>query len=278
MNFFSFIAPDGRRTWGVLDGARVADLGARQPDLPDLRSALVADKIAGLSLPSESWDYDVREITFLPTIPNPDKILCVGINYGAHAAETGRDGAAAPSMFSRFADTLTAHDQPILRPQVSTNLDFEGELAIVIGRGGRYIPAERALEHVAGYTCFNDGSIRDYQKHSVTSGKNFPSTGALGPVMVTEGIDPAKLRLETRLNGTVVQQATTDTLIHTVPNIIAFASQFTLLTPGTIIATGTPEGVGSRRKPPLWMKAGDVVEVEISGIGTLKNRIEDEQV
>ncbi|KEQ03695.1 fumarylacetoacetate hydrolase family protein [Pseudorhizobium pelagicum] len=277
MNLLSFIAPDGRETWGRIEGECVTDFGARIADLPDLQAALCTGRLRDPALSVQSGDYRSSDITFLPVIPNPKKILCVGINYGAHAEETGRTVAAAPSMFSRFADTLTAHLGPILLPSVSTHLDFEGELAVVIGRSGRYIEEADALSYVAGYTCFNDSSIRDYQKHSVTAGKNFPKTGALGPWMATEGLDPARLQLETRLNGVVVQRASTQMLIYSVSRIIAFASQFTALTPGTIISTGTPEGVGSRRDPQLWMKRGDVVEVEISGIGVLSNRIEDER-
>jgi len=164
-------------------------------------------------------------------------------------------------------------------PAASQSFAFEGVLAVVIARGGRHIPVERALEHIAGYTCFVDGSVRDYQKYSVTSGKNFPATGPLGPWIVTtdEIADPARLMLTTRLNGREVQKSGTDLLIYSVPQIIAFCSDFTPLVPGDVIATGTPEGVGHRRNPPLWMKAGDVLEVEISGIGTLRNRVVDEK-
>ena len=172
-------------------------------------------------------------------------------------------------MFVRFADTLVGHGGELIRPKVSDNFDFEGELACVIGKGGRHITAERALDHVAGYTCFVDGSVRDFQKFSVTSGKNFPGTGPLGPWLVTtdEIPDPSRLTLTTRLNGTQVQHATTDQLIYSIPQIIAFCSDFTALAPGDVIATGTPEGVGHSRKPPLWMKPGDTLEVEITGIG-----------
>jgi 2-keto-4-pentenoate hydratase/2-oxohepta-3-ene-1,7-dioic acid hydratase in catechol pathway len=182
-------------------------------------------------------------------------------------------------MFIRLANTLTGHEGEMIRPAVSQSFDFEGELAVVIARGGRHIPVERALEHVAGYTCFVDGSVRDYQKFSVTSGKNFPATGPLGPWIVTtdEIDDPRRLMLTTRLNGQEVQKSATDLLIYSVPQIIAFCSQFTPLAPGDVIATGTPEGVGHRRNPPLWMKPGDVLEVEISGIGTLRNRVVDEK-
>jgi len=192
---------------------------------------------------------------------------------------TGRDIPQAPSMFARLVDTLVGHEGEMIRPTVSACFDFEGELAIVIGRAGRHIRPERALDHVAGYTCFVDGSVRDYQKFSVTSGKNFPATGPLGPWIVTtdEITDPARLMLTTRLNGQEVQKSATDLLIYSVPQIIAFCSEFTPLVPGDVIATGTPEGVGHRRNPPLWMKPGDVLEVEISGIGTLRNRVVDEK-
>jgi 2-keto-4-pentenoate hydratase/2-oxohepta-3-ene-1,7-dioic acid hydratase in catechol pathway len=224
-------------------------------------------------------DHRLADVKWLPAIPNPERILCAGINYRSHAAETGRELPKQPSMFIRLADTLTGHDGEMIRPSVSEQFDFEGELALVIGRGGRHIAAERALDHVAGYTCFVDGSVRDYQKFSVTSGKNFPGTGPLGPWIVTtdEIADPGRLTLTTRLNGAEVQKSGTDLLIYSVPQIIAFCSDFTALAPGDVIATGTPEGVGHRRNPPLWMKAGDVLEVEISGIGTLRSRVADER-
>jgi 2-keto-4-pentenoate hydratase/2-oxohepta-3-ene-1,7-dioic acid hydratase in catechol pathway len=182
-------------------------------------------------------------------------------------------------MFIRLANTLTGHQGEMIRPSVSQSFDFEGELAVVIGRGGRHISVARALEHVAGYTCFVDGSVRDYQKISVTSGKNFPATGPLGPWIVTadEITDPSRLTLVTRLNGQEVQKSGTDLLIHSVPQIIAFCSDFTTLAAGDVIATGTPDGVGHRRNPPLWMQPGDVLEVEISGVGTLRVRVVDEK-
>ena len=223
-------------------------------------------------------DHKLDDIKFLPLIPRPNKILCAGVNYRAHAAEVGRELPKQPSMFIRFADTLVGHGGEMIRPTVSDNFDFEGELALVIGKGGRHIKPEQALDHVAGYTCFVDGSVRDYQKFSVTSGKNFPGTGPLGPWLVTtdEIPDPSRLTLTTRLNGKEVQHATTDQLIYSIPQIIAFCSDFTALSPGDVIATGTPEGVGHGRKPPLWMKRGDVLEVEISGIGILRTQIVDE--
>jgi 2-keto-4-pentenoate hydratase/2-oxohepta-3-ene-1,7-dioic acid hydratase in catechol pathway len=272
----------GVETFGVVIGDGVVTLGGRlKGGYRTLREAIAAgalDEIRKVAKGARA-DRKLDDIRFLPVILNPAKILCAGINYRSHAAETGRELPQQPSMFIRFADTLVSHDGEMIRPNVSTNFDFEGELAVVIGRGGRHIKPDRALSHVAGYTCFIDGSVRDYQKFSVTSGKNFPGTGPLGPWMVTtdEIPDPTKLVLTTKLNGQEMQRSGTDLLIHSVPQIIAFCSDFTQLYAGDIIATGTPEGVGHRRNPPLWMKSGDVLEVEISSIGTLRVRIVDEK-
>ena len=226
-----------------------------------------------------SPDRRLDDIIFLPVIPRPGKILCAGLNYRSHVAEMGRELPKQPSMFARFADTLVGHGGAMIRPTVSDHFDFEGELALVIGKGGRHITPESALDHITGYTCFVDGSVRDYQKFSVTSGKNFPSTGPLGPWMVTtdEIDDPGRPTLTTRLNGQDVQHSTTDLLIYSIPQIIAFCSDFTALSPGDVIATGTPEGVGHSRKPPLWMKPGDRLEVEIDGIGVLRVDIAAEE-
>jgi 2-keto-4-pentenoate hydratase/2-oxohepta-3-ene-1,7-dioic acid hydratase in catechol pathway len=271
---------DGKPAYGVVVGDGVVTLNDRLRHAT-VRDALAADALDEIRRAAQGArpDRKLSEIRFLPAIPNPGKILCAGINYRSHAAETGRDIPTQPSMFARFVDTLVGHDGEMIRPKISECFDFEGELAIVIGRAGRHIRPERALDHAAGYTCFVDGSVRDYQKISVTSGKNFPGTGPLGPWLVTtdEISDPARLTLTTRLNGREVQHSGTDMLIHSVPAIIAFCSDFTPLGPGDIIATGTPEGVGHRRTPPLWMKAGDVLEVEISGIGTLRSRVVDEK-
>jgi 2-keto-4-pentenoate hydratase/2-oxohepta-3-ene-1,7-dioic acid hydratase in catechol pathway len=281
MKLASYLA-NGKSCFGAVTGQSVVTLSDRFGGrYASLRDALAADVLAELRAAANAArpDLQLDAIKWLPVIPNPQKILCAGINYRSHAAETGRELPKQPSMFIRFTDTLVGHEGELIRPAVSQQFDFEGELAVVIGRGGRHIPPERALEHVAGYTCFVDGSVRDYQKFSVTSGKNFPGTGPLGPWLVTtdELPDPKKLTLTTRLNGTEVQKSGTDLLIYSVPQIIAFCSDFTALAPGDVIATGTPEGVGHRRNPPLWMKRGDVLEVEISGIGTLRNRVVDEK-
>ncbi len=278
MKLLSFVA-GGRERFGAVSGDGVVTLDDKIGE-PDLRAALAAGAMTAMRRAANNAkpDRKLGDIEFLPVIPNPNKILCAGINYRSHAAETGRELPKQPSMFIRFADTLIGHGGEMVRPSVSDNFDFEGELAVVIGKGGRHIKAEQALDHVAGYTCFVDGSVRDYQKFSVTSGKNFPGTGPLGPWLVTtdEIPDPSRLTLTTRLNGKEVQHATTDQLIYSIPQIIAFCSDFTALSPGDVIATGTPEGVGHSRKPPLWMKPGDTLEVEITGIGTLRARIVDE--
>ncbi len=275
MNLLSF-THQGKDYFGAVNGDGIVTLNDRTGQ-PTLRAALAAGAMDAMRKAAKESkpDLELADIKFLPVIPNPNKILCAGVNYRAHAAEVGRELPKQPSMFVRFTDTLIGHDGEMIRPNVSDHFDFEGELTLVIGTGGRHIKAEHALDHIAGYTCFVDGSVRDYQRFSVTSGKNFPGTGPLGPWLVTadEIPDPSRLTLTTRLNGQQVQHATTDQLIYSIPQIIAFCSDFTTLSPGDVIATGTPEGVGHSRKPPLWMKPGDTLEVEISSIGTLRTRI-----
>ena len=272
----------GAETFGVVVDDGVVTLGGRlKGGYRTLRDALAAgalDEIRKVAKGARA-DCKFESVRFLPVITQPTKILCAGINYRSHAAETGREVPEQPSMFIRFPDTLVSHEGEMIRPKASTNFDYEGELAIVIGRGGRHIKPDRVIDHIAGYTCFVDGSVRDYQKFSVTAGKNFPATGPLGPWMVTtdELTDVTRLTLTTRLNGREMQRSGTDVLIHSVPQIVSFCSTFTQLYPGDIIATGTPEGVGQRRNPPVWMKSGDVLEVEISEIGTLRVRIVDEK-
>ncbi len=268
-------------TFGVVTGDGVIDvmrcLGGR---FSTLRQALAADALDDVRrvTAGRAPDHKLSDVKFLPVVPDPQRIVCVGINYRSHAEETGRDISPAPSVFLRLADTLVGHGGALVRPKVSDKFDFEGELAVVIGRPGRHVAPAEALKYVAGYTCFVDGSVRDYQKFSVTSGKNFPSTGPLGPVLATtdEIPDPTKLTLVTRLNGAEMQRSGTDMLIYSIPQVIAFVSDFTSLAPGDVIATGTPAGVGHRRTPAVWMKPGDVLEVEISGIGTLRNPVVDE--
>jgi 2-keto-4-pentenoate hydratase/2-oxohepta-3-ene-1,7-dioic acid hydratase in catechol pathway len=278
MKLLSFTA-DGKEWFGALRDGGMVTLNDKVAQ-PNLRAALAAGAMETMRnvVQRTAPDRKLADIKFLPVIPQPEKILCAGINYRSHAAEMARELPKQPSMFIRFADTLVGHGGELVRPKVSEHFDFEGELALVIGKGGRHIAAERALEHVAGYSCFVDGSVRDYQKFSVTSGKNFPGTGPLGPWLATtdEIPDPGRLTLMTRLNGKEVQRSATDLLIYSIPQIIAFCSDFTALSPGDIISTGTPEGVGHSRKPPLWMKPGDTLEVEITGIGVLRAQVIDE--
>jgi len=276
MKLLSYVA-NGENLFGVVSGDGVIAMNKRV-GCKSLREALGVLPQIKAAAQGAAPDHKLADIKFLPVIPDPELITCAGINYRSHASETGRDIPKQPSMFIRRTNTLVGHEGELIRPTLSQQFDFEGELAVVIGRGGRHIKTEQALEHVAGYTCFVDGSVRDYQKFSVTSGKNFPATGPLGPVLATtdEIPDPTRLTLVTRLNGAEMQRSGTDMLIYSIPQVIAFVSDFTSLAPGDVIATGTPAGVGHRRTPPLWMKPGDVLEVEISGIGVLRTRIVDE--
>jgi 2-keto-4-pentenoate hydratase/2-oxohepta-3-ene-1,7-dioic acid hydratase in catechol pathway len=278
MKIVSFEA-NGKSRYGVLkdDGIVEADssLLAR---CPDVRSLLEQQDVQSLKRATEGKNpaLKAKDVKLAPALPNPRKVFCVGLNYKSHVAETKRPDAEHPSIFTRFADSLTAHDQPMLFPfNLSKMIDFEGELAVIIGKGGRSVAQKDALGHVAGYACFNDGTVRDWQRHTHqwTPGKNFVSTGALGPALVTpeEVGNLDELTLTTRLNGEVMQNASLADLIFPIPLIIEYLSTFTPLSPGDVIATGTPGGVGDRRQPPVYMKAGDVVEVEITRVGTLRN-------
>jgi 2-keto-4-pentenoate hydratase/2-oxohepta-3-ene-1,7-dioic acid hydratase in catechol pathway len=276
MRLVSFRHADASKFGALVDGG-IVDFSARWPSL---RDALVAKALPSLAagLKTAKPDIPLDAVELLPAIPNPDKILCIGLNYASHVGEVGRQLPTVPSVFSRLHNTLVPHGGNIIRPSASTNFDFEGELAVIIGERCRHVPRARALSVIAGYSCFLDVSVRDFQKHSVTAGKNFPATGPLGPWMVTTDIlpDPQKLTLVTRLNGAEVQRDTTDHMIFDVATIIEYLSTVTWLEPGDVIATGTPDGVGLGRKPPLWMKGGDKLEVEISGIGALQVNVVDE--
>jgi 2-keto-4-pentenoate hydratase/2-oxohepta-3-ene-1,7-dioic acid hydratase in catechol pathway len=265
----------GRAGFGRIEGDKVIALAS--PDAPDLKSALAK----GLAdLPASGPKLNLADLTLLPPVPNPEKIFCIGINYADHRAETGRSATDHPTIFTRFADTQVAHGAAMIRPAASEQFDYEGELAVIIGAAGRHIAEADALSHVAGYSCYNDGSIRDWQNHTsqFTPGKNFPGTGGFGPWLVTADEAPPvdEMTITTRLNGQVVQNASCGLLIFNVPQIIAYLSTFTELRAGDVISTGTPAGVGAKRTPPLWMKAGDQVEVEITGIGLLKNSVVNE--
>lgn len=265
-------------TYGAVVDGGVIDLGKRLKH-SDLRSLIAAGALAEAAAAAKGAKPDAKltDIAFLPVLPNPGKIICVGLNYKTHREETGRTETENPALFVRFADSQTAHLQPLVKPKASDKLDYEGELAVIIGKAGRHVPAEKALDIVAGYACYNDGSVRDWQNHTIqwTAGKNFPKTGSFGPWMVTadEIPDPTKLTLTTRLNGNVMQHTTTDLLIWPIDVLIKYITTFTELRPGDVISTGTPGGVGFKRNPPVFMKAGDTVEVEISSIGILENPI-----
>jgi 2-keto-4-pentenoate hydratase/2-oxohepta-3-ene-1,7-dioic acid hydratase in catechol pathway len=271
-----------RATWGIVEGSSVLDIGSvLAQQYPDLKSWIAGDDSTAVRAAIASAQaYEMKDVSWLPVIPNPEKIFCVGLNYEMHRKETGRAVVDHPTIFARFANTQTGHMSDIIRPHVSTQLDFEGELALIIGKAGRYIAGEQAYKHIAGYACYNDASVRDWQHHThqFTPGKNFPGTGGFGPWMVTpdEFFDFATHRIMTRLNGDIVQQAALGEMIFDVPTLIEYCSAFNPLVPGDVIVTGTPGGVGVKRSPPLWMKAGDVVEVEIDGIGVLRNSIVDE--
>lgn len=281
MKVCSFITGD-RRSFGIVQGDGVIDVGARLgPIHPTLRSALAAGvwADAARACRDQGPDFALSAVDLLPPITDPEKIICIGLNYRAHAAEGGAKIPENPQLFARFTNTLVAPGAPLQRPRISTHFDYEGELAVVIGIGGRHIARADALKHVFGYACFNDGSVRDIQfKHSLVAGKNFPRTAGFGPWIVTadEIADPSRLSLSTRLNGQQVQHKGIDDMIFDVPTIISYVSGWTELRPGDVISTGTPEGVGFARTPPLWLKPGDVVEVEISTIGVLRNRVEQE--
>jgi 2-keto-4-pentenoate hydratase/2-oxohepta-3-ene-1,7-dioic acid hydratase in catechol pathway len=269
---------NGRSSFGIVAGSGIVDAAPRLK-CSGLREALAAGASAELErLASRSPDFGLDEIVFTPPIPDAAaKLLCVGINYVPHIKEMGRERPERPVLFVRFGGSIVGHEQPLLKPRESEQFDYEGELAVVIGKRARRVSRERAYDYVAGYSCFNDGSVRDFQRHSqqFTPGKNFHASGSFGPWLVTkdEIPDPRELTLTTRLNGAVMQHESVAELCFDVPQLIEYCSTWTQLEPGDVIVTGTPGGVGAGRKPPVWMKPGDTVEVEISAIGTLRNAV-----
>jgi 2-keto-4-pentenoate hydratase/2-oxohepta-3-ene-1,7-dioic acid hydratase in catechol pathway len=273
------------RARGVAGYGLVTDAGLRPVTttfaarFPDLRSVLAAGVLTDAAEAARRNPRlpDDGDVILEPVIPNPGKILCVGVNYLEHIREMGRDPPEHPVIFVRFPDSLVGHGGDIVRTKVSRQYDFEGELAFVIGRRARYVEKSRALDHVAGYSCFMDGSVRDYQRQTsqFTAGKNFPASGSFGPHLVTpdEIPDLSALALTTRLNGSVMQQALIGDMRFGVADLLAYASTFTRLEPGDVITTGTPSGVGFARNPPVWLQPGDRLEVEIAGIGVLVNNV-----
>jgi 2-keto-4-pentenoate hydratase/2-oxohepta-3-ene-1,7-dioic acid hydratase in catechol pathway len=275
MRLASFLRPvDGRVAFGVVEGDDVVEAGA------DLLSVLREGSLG--SIAAGGARHALGDVTFLPPIPRPEKIICVGVNY-ANRNEEYKDGSEAPkfpSLFVRFPGSFVGHEQPLLRPKESPQFDYEGEIVLVIGRAGRHIPEADALQHVAGLTLANDGTVRDWVRHSkfnVTQGKNFDASGSIGPWLVSSSdIEFARpLRLLTRVNGEVRQDDTTASMMFDFARLIAYISTFTTLVPGDLILTGTPTGAGARFDPPRWLKPGDVVEVEVPEIGALRNIVAD---
>jgi len=283
MKFMSF-EHDGVASFGAVTDAGVVDLGGRYADL---RAAIRAGKLGRLAsvAASANADHPLADITCLPTIPNPEKIICIGVNYANRNAEY-KDNSAAPkypSVFMRTRESLTGHNQPLMDPPESDQLDYEGEIVIVIGKEGRRIPEDSAHEYIAGLTIMNEGSVRDFLRHAkfnVTQGKNFERSGSLGPWLVTpDELDPmGELQVMTRVNAEERQNDTTANLLFPFRYLISYLSTFYRLKPGDVIATGTPLGAGARFDPPKYLKDGDVVEVEVPGIGILSNPVATETV
>jgi len=275
---------NGRASYGLLRGEEIVDLGKRLGDRAPTLKALIATgelQAEATRHSTAAADHRLSDVRLLPVIPQPQTIACVGHNYDEHRVETQRDPTEHPSIFFRHPESLQGSGEPLLRPRESTQLDYEGELAVVIGKPGRRIAEADAWAHVAGVSCFNDGSVRDWQHHTrqFGPGKNFAKTAGFGPHLVTADELPGDrvVELWTRVNGQVVQHATTDQMIFPIPRLIAYVSTFMTLVPGDVIVTGTPGGVGVKRNPQLWLKPGDQVEVQISSVGVLANRIDQEE-
>ncbi len=286
MRFLTFEFQDAM-SFGAVHNDQVVDLGKRHPELPDLREAIRHQQLQTLAAEASQVDadYALSDIGFLPTITNPEKIICIGVNYANRNAEYKDDSEQPqyPSVFMRSRESLVGHQQDILDPPESDQLDYEGEIVLVIGKSGRRIPAGQAHNHIAGLTIMNEGSVRDYLRHAkfnVTQGKNFEKSGALGPWMVTsDELDPmGELQVITRVNGEERQNDVTGNLMFDFRYLIAYLSTFYRLQPGDIIATGTPNGAGARFDPPKYLRPQDSVEVEVPGIGILHNNIAAELV
>ena len=285
MRLIAFKNRSGQARLGARVGEEIVDLTAA--GLPDSLDALLRQGEAGMAVARAAVEQrahclPLAGITWLPPVAQPSKAFAIGLNYKDHAAESKFDLPRYPVIFQRFASSWVAHGEPIVRPHVSVQFDYEAELVAVIGKAGRYIPKERALEHVAGYSVFNDGSIRDYQTKSGQWlwGKNFDNSGGFGPEFVTtDELPPGAvgLNIQCRLNGQVLQNANTRDMIFDVATLVAACSEGMALQPGDIIITGTPSGVGLARTPQVWMKAGDVCEIEVEGVGVLRNPVVDER-
>ncbi|SFB89894.1 2-keto-4-pentenoate hydratase/2-oxohepta-3-ene-1,7-dioic acid hydratase (catechol pathway) [Polaromonas sp. OV174] len=283
MKLVSYYVPttdEPHSRYGVVAGERVYDLTT--PRLPTLRSALSVEGVEAIAARAadtvkKTDGAPLASITLLPPIADPDKIICVGVNYATHAQETGNETPDRPAFFVRFVSSLVGHDSPTLRPRVSDQFDFEAELAVIVGRRAYQVAESDAMAYVAGYSCLAENSVRDWQRHSrqATAGKNFIKSGAFGPWLVT--VDEAgpieAMSIVGRLNGEEMQRDSAANMIFSVPRMISYLSTFTELLPGDVICTGTPAGVGHTRKPPRYLRPGDVFEVDISGVGVLSNPV-----
>lgn len=271
---------NGTSGFGAVVDNSVVDLASQFPQVDSLAALLAEQALieeARAYVASAKADYSLDEVQLEPVIPTPGKVLCVGLNYVAHAEEAGRKVGEYPVIFQRYGQTLAAHNEPLVRPLVSEQFDYEAELAVVIGKGGAHIKPEDAMSHVAGYTCFNDASVRDWQfhTHQYGMGKNFNKTGGIGPWLVTadEIADYRELRLTGVLNGETLQDGSLSDLAFDIPHLISYISKALPWQPGDILATGTPSGIGFKRKPPIYLKPGDTFEVVITQVGTLSNPI-----
>ena len=275
---------NGRTSYGAVTGAGIVDLGRRLPKYPSLLDVFRAQAIAeARTVANAAADYQIKDVAMLPPIVMPEKNICVGINYPDRSAEykDSREAPKYPNLFCRFATSIVGTEQPIVRPKVSEKFDYEGEVILVIGKEGRHVPRESALSSIGGLTLGNEGSVRDWLRYgtlNVTQGKNFDRSGSVGPwIVTTDELDPAKpLHLMTRVNGELRQEDSTDRLTWGFAWLINYISTFATLRPGDLIWTGTPTGAGVHRNPSVWLKPGDVVEVEVPEIGILRNRVVDE--
>lgn len=281
MKVVSFVR-NGKSSYGVVVNDGIVDVGARLgAKYADLVAVLKAGALAEVEAAAKgaSADLPYDGTTLLPVIPNPGKIVCVGVNYDEHRREMGREPPGHPTIFVRFPESQVAHNQPLLKPAESDKLDYEAELAVIIGKTGYKVSEEKAFDIVAGYSCYNDGSVRDWQTHTgqFTPGKNFNATGGFGPWMVTadEIPDAQALEIQSRLNGQVMQKSNTELMTFNIRKIIKYVTTFTPLQPGDVIATGTPGGVGTKRNPPVYMKDGDIIEIEIEKVGLLRNPVKN---
>ncbi|MEC9328927.1 MAG: fumarylacetoacetate hydrolase family protein [Pseudomonadota bacterium] len=268
--------------YGAVTDDGIVDLSSSIEGVSDLKTLLEAGNLAEAAdyADSRSADFPFDDVTFLPLIPNASKVICVAVNYLAHAREAGRTIGDYPVLFHRHAQTQVGHQQPLLVPKSSEQLDFEGEIAVVLGKGGAHIEPENALDHVAGYACYNEGSVRDWQfhVHQYSMGKNFNATGGFGPWLVTTDDipDPDALTVTTRLNGEQMQFGEFNDVAFNIPTLISYVSRALPWCAGDVIVTGTPGGVGFKRQPPIFLREGDVVEVEVNLVGTLVNTVANE--